>query len=944
MLGGGTSVRRWGAVLAGATVVLLVLSSGASVTGAARQPSLARDGPSTPPSGASPYPATTGRAPIEPAPSAPERAVGSPVLGPAAVAPGIVNGTLDLANATRIPGALPTVNGVEPRAAVYDPANGLVYVAAFYGGLLAVDPHTGEVVAGVDIPGTPVGVVYDAANGLLYVLEQAGPGGVVVVDPTDSSVVASIFLGGLPLVLALDTTTGNLYVSLPTRTDEGLLDVIATGNDSQIGSVPLGYVALAVAYDPANALLYATGPDVGYVSVVSPTEESVVGSIPVGAGPESLAVDAANDTLYVADSASANVTVIEGGSNTPVGSIPTAPGDRAVRWDGTSGELAVLSTPGPGPGSNLSLVDPSNASTVAVVPLPEVSGPPAVAGDDGRLYIGTQQSNLTVVDPRTASVQSTIRLGAEPNSVQVDPTTGELLVTDRASDQVLAIDPADGAVLASLPSGLGPVASVFDPGSGYLYVADASGSVRVLDPSQDRTVGTIAVGREPNSLALDLADGRLFVANSASSNISVIATSNDSVTASIPLPTAPVYLAYDPVDGRLYVTSELTTNLTVISAANASVLGTIGLVCYAGQLVVDGENGELFALCSSNGGVYVIDPGADEVAGAFLTFVGYDTNPEGAVVDPANGYLYDVFSSFSIGVIDPENGSFLGEVDVGVAPIAVAYDGLRGSIFVANMGSGSLSEVSPRYYVSFAESGLPAHLLAHRGWTVELGGVATRVQGSPATATFAVANGSYPYLIAGPHGYQATGVASTGTLLVDDAAVSEHVTWVRGPTVRLRFHEAGLAPGTRWCVSVDGEAVCSSGRTVALANLTGGSYAYAVTSPLVGETITVHQGRTVLGPTGTLTLTRSTTLGVTFVYPYEVTFVAAGLGSTPWSVTLHGVTLTNATGGPIVFELPNGTYHVKVGPEAGLAAKVAPTPVRVAGAPTSVSVTFTSRR
>ncbi|HTT16631.1 MAG TPA: YncE family protein [Thermoplasmata archaeon] len=924
----------------GAVVLLLVLSSSSSLAGGLGRASSLPGGPSPAPSGPGAH------APASPAAGAGSSssvlpAVGTSVVGPGGAEPGVVNDTFDLLNGTRLPGAFATANGEEPLAVAFVPGVDRLYVSVQSGGVLAVDPSAATVVAEISLPGLPRALAYDPGNGLLYVTGEGGPSGVFAVDPTTETVVGTTLLGGYPESLAVDNATQDLYIGLSNRNGTGTLDVVAAGNGSLVGSILVAHPLVSVVYDPANGLLYGSSPGTSTLTVVSGADERVLGSIPVGLDPGYLAVDAQNDTIYAPDSGGTNVTVIDGGSNTAVASIPTGVDPWAATWDGVAGELAVLSNPGPG--AALTLIDPTNASTLGVVPLPPDSTPFAVDATDGLLYGGTGLSNLTAVDPSTAAVRSTIRLGSEPVSIQVDPIDGDLLVVDFAASEVLVVAPSNGSIVEALPAGPGPRASVFDPANGLLYVASDSGAVYVLDPAGDRSVARIPVGLSPSDLALDPADGRLYVSDEGSANISVILLSNDSTVGSIPLSSSPYALAYDAVNGELYVATD-SENITVVATSNDTVVGEVALGCFSADLFVEPGDGDLVAECSGEGWVGLVDPTDNEVTVRIPALLNFDPYPQPIALDPRSGYLYVSDGSFSLAVIDTENDSFLGLLTVGLYPTAVAWDAARGTILVTNFYSGSVSEVSPRYLLTFTEGGLPAKVLGRDGWSVSVDGISTPGLWTRPSATFAVANGSYPYLIVGPHGYRATGFPSTGTLSVHDAGANDAVVWVHGATVRLRLEEKGLPTGTTWCVAVAGEPVCSAGRASQLANLTAGDYAYSVTTPLAGETIGVRVGHTELGPAGVVDLTRSARLVVTFTYPYEVTFVASGLGSTPWSVTIHGVMLSNATGGPIVFELPNGTYHAKVGHEAGLSAKVVPTPVRVAGAPTTVGVTFSPRR
>ncbi len=243
------------------------------------------------------------------------------------------------------------------------------------------------------------------------------------------------------------------------------------------------------------------------------------------------------------------------------------------------------------------------------------------------------------------------------------------------------------------------------------------------------------------------------------------------------------------------------------------------------------------------------------------------------------------------------------------------------------------------YRVTFTESGIPAKALANYGWAVELNGAVNRSFTS--TVSFpGLPNGTYSLLLRGPSGYTASG---SGTLSVS-GATSVLAKFTKAKTAMVRFSEKGLPKGQSWCVAVDGDPQCSTTSSVKYANLTAGSYHYAVVSPLTGQNITARMGTTSVSVSGMLDLTKSTVIALTFAYRYAVTFTETGLTSGTWSVTVKGVRLSNPSGAPIVFHLVNGTYSYKIGTETGYTSAGTPKPVKANGTGVSVTVKFTPKR
>lgn len=237
--------------------------------------------------------------------------------------------------------------------------------------------------------------------------------------------------------------------------------------------------------------------------------------------------------------------------------------------------------------------------------------------------------------------------------------------------------------------------------------------------------------------------------------------------------------------------------------------------------------------------------------------------------------------------------------------------------------------------VTVTETGLPTSVLSTHGWTVVLGGDAQH--NTTGSVTFTEANGSYPLLVLGPNGYRSD---ANGTLVVS-GPTSVSVGFSRGATYSLRFAEKGLGKGQAWCVQLRGDEQCSSTPKLKYTGLDPGTYGYGVVSPLAGQTITASLGKTAIAEPGSLTIAQGETVRLTFAYPYNVTFTENGLASGSWSVTIKGVTLSNATGEPITFHLTNATYRYKAGAVLGYSSSGSVRKVVVNGGAVNVTVTYT---
>lgn len=128
------------------------------------------------------------------------------------------------------------------------------------------------------------------------------------------------------------------------------------------------------------------------------------------------------------------------------------------------------------------------------------------------------------------------------------PVGSEILVTNGAADSATFFEGTTGALIATVPTGKGPDAAIFDAASGLVLVMDhKGGDVVLIDPKTHTAVARIAVGGELEAAALD-GKGRAFVNVEDKNEIAVIDIAARKVTARYALtgcegPTGVIYAA-----------------------------------------------------------------------------------------------------------------------------------------------------------------------------------------------------------------------------------------------------------------------------------------------------------------------------------------------------------------------------------------------------------------
>ncbi|MQA75754.1 MAG: hypothetical protein GEU88_15670 [Solirubrobacterales bacterium] len=180
-------------------------------------------------------------------------------------------------------------------------------------------------------------------------------------------------------------------------------------------------------------------------------------------------------------------------------------------------------------------------------------------------------SKVTVIDPATNAVTSTIDLGQhlQPIAVAFDRTGRRAFVTNWMGRSVAVIDTATetktGEIQLSPPSDPAqadhPVAIAANPARDELYVANASSdTVSVIDSQHPRLIDTIDVrlvhgplGAIPNALAVSPDGDTLYVAEAGENSVAVVDLNSRRVKGFIPTAWYPTAVSALPDGERIAV-------------------------------------------------------------------------------------------------------------------------------------------------------------------------------------------------------------------------------------------------------------------------------------------------------------------------------------------------------------------------------------------------------
>ncbi len=342
-------------------------------------------------------------------------------------------------------------------------------------------------IATIAVGGSPEFAVYDPANGFVYV-PNWGNNNVSVIHGT--SVIATLNVGSVPFSATYDPANQEVYV-----VNEGSNNVSVINGTSVVGSVHVGSIPQFASYDGANERLYVSNSGSSNVTVINGT--SVVATIPVGADPSRVVIGqgsgggggggwspaVTNPVIYVPNTGSNNVTVVGGLTGTQVlASVPVGTSPQFGTWDPNNVWLYV-----PNLGSNnvSILTSTSPYKVLATVPVGSAPFSASFVPSTGNVLVVNSGSGTVSVlgGVLVESVVATIPVGSGPEYVTQDPAPENLLLVPNTGSGNVSVISGTKAV-ASLSAGGSPIFGTLDPANGLVYVQNFnSANLTVLGPS-----------------------------------------------------------------------------------------------------------------------------------------------------------------------------------------------------------------------------------------------------------------------------------------------------------------------------------------------------------------------------------------------------------------------------------------------------------------------------
>jgi len=167
----------------------------------------------------------------------------------------------------------------------------------------------------------------------------------------------------------------------------------------------------------------------------------------------------------------------------------------------------------------------------------DTPGVHGIAVGAGKVFTSNGRENkISVVDPKTLATLSKIDSGgANPDAITFDPKRNEVWVFNHTGNSATGIDAKSGTVIATIPlTGVAETGQADGAGKVFVNIEDKA-QIDVIDVAAKKVIASwsVAPGKDPTGMALDITTHRLFVG--ADTHMVMMDSTNGKVVASVPI-------------------------------------------------------------------------------------------------------------------------------------------------------------------------------------------------------------------------------------------------------------------------------------------------------------------------------------------------------------------------------------------------------------------------
>ena len=306
-----------------------------------------------------------------------------------------------------------------------------------------------------------------------------------------------------------------------------------------------------------------------------------------------------------------------------------------------------------------------------------------VTGSSGNIYVSNYYSStVSVINPVSNNVTSTITVGSFPNSMVLNPDGTKLFVVCEGTNSVYVISTITNSLITTIPVGTSPFGIAIVPDGSKIFVANVnSSSISVINTMTNAVITTIPGISIPYGIAINPSGDKLFVPTMGNNSVTVISTTSNAVLALVPVGQGPVKAVITPDGSKVYVTNFHSNNVSVINALSNAVITTIPVGNNPWDLSINPVGSKVYVANRNSGTISVLNTSTNTLNSTIYT----SGSPISTFVNANNSKIYaSVFNSNQVNVFDANTEVNIANITVGNNPIG--FGELIGAFGIACTG------------------------------------------------------------------------------------------------------------------------------------------------------------------------------------------------------------------------------------------------------------------
>jgi len=275
-------------------------------------------------------------------------------------------------------------------------------------------------------------------------------------------------------------------------------------------------------------------------------------------------------------------------------------------------------------------------------------------------------------------------------------------VTDGGSDSVTVLDLISMVSAKTIRVGADPVAVAINPRKNEVYVVNSgSGTVSVIDAVTNRVTATIGVHRQPVSIDVNTEGTRAYVANSGSNNVSVLDLQAHREIATFGVGESPASASISPDGNTLVVTNRGGNSVSIFDAHTLTLRAVFTGCPQASDTVILPDSSKAFVACSGSHQVMAIGLARtrielpEEHTDRLLDLLDVGPEPIHLALKPDGGEIFvSNFGSDTISEIATNNNEVGWSYMIGQHPWGGVVSADNSTLWVSNSGDNTVAAYS----------------------------------------------------------------------------------------------------------------------------------------------------------------------------------------------------------------------------------------------------------